>query len=287
MPSIENGLWFGATAIGAFGLLFGSFANVLIWRVPRGESIVSPGSRCPKCGHPVRWYDNIPVLSWLVLRGKCRDCDAPIAWRYPVVELASAGLWLAALWRWGLAPQLPVTIVFFYMLLVLSVVDLDTRRLPTPLVWAVATAGALGVAASLITGMPWGPVTGTGLPGWLGNPLVVSLLGFALGGGTSVAIAMLYSTIRKSDGLGFGDVRLLGAMGIVLGPYVLLAYALANVLGVFGAIPALIAAKKASKEGQGAPLAIPFGPYLALAGVITTLWGPALWGAYLRMLRVG
>jgi len=319
--------WLVCLVLGAFGLVFGSFANVLIWRMPRGESIVSPGSRCPSCEHPIRWYDNVPVISWLALRGKCRDCGEPIAWRYPAVELASGALWVLAFWRWGLSPSLPLAIVFFYVLLVLAVIDIDTRRLPTPLVAVIAVAGWIGVLAHWVTGLEFGPLIGSGGGGWLGHPAVVAMIGFVAGGGTSVAVATLYSLLRKADGLGFGDVRLLGAMGIVLGPYVLLAYALANVFGVFGAIPVMIRGRRAAREevaedrvagdrdsgdafwdrdavppsvedsrdetpavGDEAdsgsaptpPLSIQFGPFLALAGVVTALWGPALWHAYLH-----
>jgi leader peptidase (prepilin peptidase)/N-methyltransferase len=277
---------FYLVVLGAFGLLFGSFANVLIWRVPRGESIVSPGSHCPQCGHAVRWYDNIPVVSWIVLRRRCRDCGQPIPWRYPTVELASGALWVLGGWYWGFSTLAPLAIVFFYMLLVLSVIDLDTRRLPTPLVSVIGVAAFLAVAATLVTGLPFGPLTGTGGPGWLGSPAVVAILGFALGTGVSLGIAALYGLLRGREGLGFGDVRLLGAMGLVLGPYVLLAYALANVLGVLGAVPTLVAARRRPEQGKHAPLAIPFGPFLALAGIITALWGPAMWTAYLRALGV-
>jgi leader peptidase (prepilin peptidase)/N-methyltransferase len=289
----EQFVAFYLVCLGAFGLLFGSFANVLVWRVPRGESIVSPGSHCPKCGHPIRWYDNIPVVSWLALGRRCRDCGEPISWRYPAVELASGALWVIAGWRWGFSTLTPLAIVFFYMLLVLAVVDIDTRRLPTPLVSVIAIAAVLAVAASLATGLPFGPLTGTGGAGWPGSPAVVALAGLALGAGVAIGIATAYGRLRGREGLGFGDVRLLGAMGLVLGPYVLLAYALANIFGVFGAIPALLAVRRhgpdaedrdPDTEGDRLPLSIPFGPFLGLAGVITALAGPAMWAAYLRLL---
>lgn len=273
--------------LGAFGLLFGSFANVLIWRVPRGESIVSPGSHCPKCGHDVRWYDNIPLVSWLCLRASCRDCGQPIPWRYPAVELASSALWVGAYLRWGLAPELPLAIVFFYMLLVLTVIDLDTRRLPTSLVGVIAIAGAIGAVLSWSVGLRFGPIVGVTPSGFLSIPIVSAALGFLMGGGIAIGIAFLYSTVRKADGLGFGDVRLLGAMGLILGPYVLLAYALANVLGVFGAIPALLRARQSQVDkSENPPVAIPFGPFLAAAGIVTAMWGPAIWIGYLRMVGI-
>ena len=269
--------------LGAFGLLFGSFANVLIWRVPRGESIVSPGSHCPHCDHDIRWYDNVPVLSWSLLRGRCRDCGAPISMRYPVIELASGGLWVTAGLVWGLSPATPLAIVFLYLLLVLSAIDLDTRRLPTPLVGALAIGAAVAAVAAQVTGLPFGPLVGVAASGWLSQPVLAAAVGFAAGAGTSMLIAMLYRALRGVDGLGFGDVRLLGAMGLVLGPYVLLAYALGNILGVLVAVPQTVLARK------GGPLSarsIPFGPFLALAGVLTALWGPAMWSWYLGLLGV-
>jgi leader peptidase (prepilin peptidase)/N-methyltransferase len=269
--------------LGAFGLLFGSFANVLIWRVPRGESIVSPGSHCPRCGHDVRWYDNIPVLSWVLLRGRCRDCGEPISPRYPVVELASCALWVLAGWVWGFSPAAPLGIAFLYLLLVLSAIDLDTRRLPTPLVGALAGLAAVAAVASQITGIGFGPLTGVAATGWLAQPALVAAVGFAAGAGTSMAIALLYRALRGRDGLGFGDVRLLGAMGLVLGPFVLLAYALGNIIGVLVALPqALLSRKKGSLSTRS----IPFGPFLAVGGVLTALWGPAMWAWYLRLLGV-
>jgi leader peptidase (prepilin peptidase)/N-methyltransferase len=280
---------FAYVCLGAFGLLFGSFANVLIWRVPRGESIVSPGSHCPRCGHDIRWYDNVPVLSWLVLRGRCRDCGEPIAWRYPAVELASGALWLLAGWRFGLSPALPLAVVFFYLLLVLSVIDLDHRRLPTPL---VATLGGIALVAAIaaqFTGLAFAPLTSEPGSGLLGSPLFLAGLGFALGAGTSWGISAVYSTLRGKQGLGFGDVRLLGAMGFVLGPYVLLAYALANILGVAGAIPAMLVARRRLDDSEAVPLgqaSFPFGPFLAIAGVLTALAGPQMWGAYLQLFTV-
>jgi len=267
--------------LGAFGLLFGSFANVLIWRVPRGESIVSPGSHCPKCGHEVRWYDNIPVVSWLVLRGRCRDCAAPISARYPVIELASGALWVLAGLVWGFSPSIPLAISFLYLLLVLSAIDLDTRRLPTPLVAALAIVAAVAAVAAQVTGLPFGPLAGMAATGWFSYPIVTAAVGFAAGAGTSMLIAMIYRAVRGADGLGFGDVRLLGAMGLVLGPFVLLAYALGNIIGVLVAVPQALLAKKG---GSLSARSIPFGPFLALGGVLTVLWGPAMWGWYLGLL---
>lgn len=281
---------FAYVCLGAFGLIFGSFANVLIWRVPRGESIVSPGSCCPKCGHAIRWYDNIPVVSWLVLRGRCRDCGEPIAWRYPAVELASAALWLLAGWRFGLSWQVPLAVAFFNLLLVLSVIDVEHRRLPTPLIYALGGVAVVATLSAQVTGLPFSPLTPVASSGVLASPLVASGLGLMLGAGVAWGIAAAYGRIRGREGLGFGDVRLLGAMGLVLGPFVLLAYALANVFGLLGAIPLMFAARKRAGGKDRTPVgqvSFAFGPYLALGGLVTALAGPALWSGYLRLFGGG
>lgn len=274
---------FYLVSLGLFGLLFGSFANVLIWRIPRGGSIVSPPSHCPRCEHSIRWYDNIPVVSWVLLRGRCRDCGQPISWRYPVVEVCSGLLWVLAGAWWGVSFATPLAVAFLYLLLVLSVIDLDTRRLPTPLVATLAVVGAAAAVAAQVTGLSFGPLVGLAATGWLAQPVLAAAVGFAAGAGTSIAIAMVYRMMRGREGLGFGDVRLLGAMGLVLGPFVLLAYALGNILGVMVGLPQALLARR------GGPLSarsIPFGPFLALGGVLTALWGPTIWTWYLNLLNM-
>lgn len=266
--------------LGLFGLVFGSFANVLIWRVPRDESIVSPPSHCPNCGHEVRWYDNIPVVSWLVLRARCRDCGERISVRYPLVELASGALWMLAGWRWGVSAATPCAIALFYLLLVLSAIDLDTRRLPTVLVAVLAGIGAGAAVVSQVTGLSAGPLAGTASTGWLSAPMVAAAVGFVLGGGIAWGLAAAYALLRGRTGLGFGDIRLLGAIGIFLGPYVLLAYGLANVIGLVGAIGTVV---RRPRDGRQ-PISIPFGPYLALGTVLTALAGPSIWAWYLRLV---
>lgn len=269
-----------ACVLGLFGLLFGSFANVLIWRVPRGESIVSPPSHCPSCGHEVRWYDNVPVVSWLVLRGRCRDCGEPISVRYPVIEAASAALCaLAGAW-WGLAPTAVAAACFFYLLLVLSVIDVDTGRLPNPLVAALALIGAGGVVFSMLTGVQAVPLIRQ--EGLLLAPAFAAVAGSAAGAGVSGLVAAVYALVRGREGLGMGDVKLLGAMGVFLGPYVLLAYVFANLVG---AIWGVVAA--ARSRGDGAGLKIRFGPFLAAGGVVSALLGQGVWAWYLRLVGLG
>ena len=264
---------FFLVALLVFGLIFGSLANVVIWRFPRGESLSSPGSHCPKCGHDVRWYDNIPVVSWLALRGRCRDCGEPISPRYPAVELLSGLLWLAAGLAFGVSGTTVFAIVLFYLLLVLAFIDLDTKRLPNPIVLALAVVGLVGAAVSQAVGVTLCPVVGVAREGWLSGPLVAALFGAALGGGVTLGIALLYRSVRGADGLGMGDVKLMAAMGLYLGSYSLLALVLGSLLGTIAVLPAL-------GRGASGKTRIPFGPFLALGGVLAALLGPALWAWY-------
>lgn len=273
--------WFWVMGLGVFGLVFGSFANVVIWRLPRGESVVAPGSHCPSCGHAIRWHDNIPVLSWLVLRGRCRDCGGRISMRYPLVELLSGTLWLAAGLRFGVSAQAVLAVVFFYALLVLTFIDLDTFRLPNAIVGGLAAVGLGGAVLSQLTGLAAVPLLPAAARGAFGQPLVWSALGAALGASLSGAIAAVYGRLRGRTGLGMGDVKLLGVMGLFLGPYVLLALFVGSALG---AVSGLIDA--ARRTESVATHRVPFGPYLALGGVVSVLVGPAAWAWYVSLLGV-
>lgn len=262
-----------AAAMFVFGLLVGSFANVVIWRFPRGESLSSPGSRCPSCAAPVRWYDNIPVISWLLLRGRCRSCSQPIASRYPAVELLSGLLWLAAAVSYGVSVQAVIGGFFFWTLLILTFIDLDTMRLPNPIVAALAVFGLIGAVISQFADVVWVPLTGGGAA-----PLLLAVLGAVLGAGLSGAVAALYAGVRGRSGFGMGDVKLLGAMGLFLGPYVLLALFIGS---LFGAVVGIVTA--ARSEG-GLSTKIPFGPFLALGGIFTALIGPEVVRLYMSLI---
>ncbi len=268
--------WFFLLALALFGLAFGSFGNVVIWRFPRGESLSSPPSRCPACETPIAWHDNIPVASWLLLRGKCRACGTRISPRYPIVELLSGVLWVAAGLKFGQTAQTAFAIAFFYLLLLLSFIDWDIMRLPDPLVGLTALVGLVGAVAATVLRVALVPLTPTlGLPA---APLTTALVGALVGIGVSVVIALLYSAVRKVDGFGGGDVKLLGAMGIFLGPYVLLAFFAGSVLG---AVYGLVAT---GAHRLGLQTKFPFGPFLAIGAVLTVLWGPVAWGAYVGLL---
>lgn len=267
---------FFTVAFGLFGLLFGSFANVVIWRVPRGESIVSPGSHCPGCNKPIVWYDNIPVLSWLLLKGRCRACGQPISARYPIIEAASGVLFVTAAIVFGPTARGAFAAWFFWFLLVLTAIDIDCMRLPNPLVGALAILGVLGILYASMAGEAAVPLVGVAREGSFASPAASAALGVALGAGLSLAVATAYGALRGKSGLGMGDVKLLGALGIFLGPYVLVALFLASVAGaIFGVL--------ASRGGRLAEKRIPFGPWLALGGLMTAITGPAIVGWYLRV----
>lgn len=270
--------WFFLMSVGLFGLLFGSLANVIIWRVPRGESIVSPGSHCPGCGTPIRWYDNIPVISWVVLGARCRECGGRISARYPIVEAASGVLWLAAALRWGMSVRTLFGIALFYLLLILTLIDLDHMRLPNSIVAALGILGVVGVLVAHVGVEPAVPLFAGG--GLLGSPLAYAATGILIGGGISVAMAGMYALIRKSAGLGMGDIKLLAVLGVFFGPYVLMVLMAASLLG---AVVGIVALRRHKGAGQAR---IPFGPFLASGALIVALWGPAVLDWYLRLAGV-
>ncbi|MDY0341307.1 MAG: prepilin peptidase [Coriobacteriia bacterium] len=265
--------WLFALLMGVFGLVFGSFANVVIWRVPRGESIVGPGSHCPACDAPIAWYDNIPVLSWVVLRGECRACHTSIAIRYPLVELASGGLFVLAAVMFGFGLQAVVGGVLFWFLLVLSVIDLDHMRLPNLLVAMLAAGGLVAMFVSEFTEVTLVPLVPLPVSGPLASSLAYGFLGVLLGAGAPAFAAGLYGLIRGKRGLGMGDVKLLSVLGLYFGPYVLLVLFVGSLIGmVMGLVTA--------RDGKISESRIPFGPWLAVGAVVVTLIGPFLWGWY-------
>lgn len=268
--------WFGFIVFLGYGLVFGSFANVVIWRFPRGESLSHPGSRCPSCGTSIRWYDNIPVVSWLRLGGRCRACEAPISPRYPAVEIISGLLWVLAWLTWGFTVRAAFGVAFFYLLLILAAIDLDTYRLPNALVGLMAVIGTIGVVASALTGLEALPLMTAEGP--LASPVAFAVAGSVAGAGLALGIALVYQLARKREGFGMGDVKLLAAMGPFLGLYTLLALFVASLVGAIVGV----AVSRRSEDGLSAR--IPFGPFLALGAVVTAVVGPAIWGWYAGLL---
>jgi leader peptidase (prepilin peptidase)/N-methyltransferase len=247
-----------AGAAAMFGLLFGSFFNVVIHRMPRRQSLVSPGSSCPGCGSAVRPYDNIPVLSWLLLRGRCRSCAAPISARYPLVEAGTAALLAAvALAHGSDAERLWLGLVLVAFLVPMALIDLEHRIIPNRL---TGPAAIVAIALGLVVD-----------PG--GEP--ARLAAAAAAGGVFLAAAM-----AKPGGMGMGDVKLAGVLGLFLGPAVAVALLVALVTGV--AVGAAIIARVGVVAGR--KTAVPFGPFLALGGLVAVLVGPELLDAYLSTL---
>lgn len=254
------------------GLAFGSFANVVVWRFPRGESLSVPGSHCPSCNHPIRWRDNIPVLSWLVLRARCRDCGAPIHWRYPSIELLTALLWVLAVREFGASAQAVVAAAAFYLLLILAFIDLDLRRLPNPIVATLAIIGVAAVIVSQATGIELAPLTDPSRSSI--TPLLAAVIGSVSAAGVALGIALLYSATRGRQGLGMGDVKLLAALGPFLGVYTIGVLVLGS---LFGTVWGVIAA---SRSGEGGRTRFAFGPCLAAAGIVIAVVGPEIWQWY-------
>jgi leader peptidase (prepilin peptidase)/N-methyltransferase len=245
------------------GLLTGSFANVVIYRVPAGESIVSPGSACPVCGHDIRWYDNVPVLSWLFLRGRCRDCNEPFSVRYPLVELATGVLFGLVAWRLGASWLLPGELLFAWTLVVLALIDAATRRIPNRLTYPLAPALLVILAAgALLAGAP--------------ESALRALLGGLAAGGALLLLALI-----APRGMGMGDVKLAGLIGIGLGvlgwPEVVVGIMGGFVLGGVAGVALLATGLRSRKD------MIPFGPYLAAGALLSLLWGAELADAYLSL----
>ncbi|HSU14190.1 prepilin peptidase [Longimicrobium sp.] len=239
-------LWAYAALIGA---CVGSFLNVCIYRWPAGESVVHPGSRCPSCGTAIRWYDNLPIIGWLLLRGKCRTCGERISIQYPLIELTTASLWVAAVLRHGFTWQALSSAVFFTLLLGIALTDARTYIIPDQFTWG-------GLVMGLFLSLAPGGIDP--LQSFLG-----ALLGFAL----LWVIAVLGEVVFRKPAMGGGDIKMMAMVGAFLGPPgVLLTIFLGALFGslIFGPI--------SLKTGK----LVPFGIFLALGAGITEPWGHAI-----------
>lgn len=260
---MDEGGFSGMGALVAFmiGCCLGSFYNVVIHRWPRGESIVSPPSRCPACSRPIRWYDNIPILSFVLLHGRYRYCRHPISWRYPAVELMAGVLAAGIFHVFGWNPSGVIFFVFASLLLVIAFIDLDTYLIPDFL----SLGGMVfGLAASAVF-----PHTR-----WLD-----SFIGVLLGGGLFFAVAWGYQRLRKQDGLGGGDIKLLAMIGAFIGwKGVLFTVFFSSVVGAAVGLVAMAWSRK------GWVMRIPFGPFLSLGAITYMFWGERLTAWYFESL---
>ncbi|MGE3508501.1 MAG: A24 family peptidase, partial [Vicinamibacterales bacterium] len=240
------------------GAVIGSFLNVCIYRLPRGRSVVWPASACPSCQRALSWYENVPVLAWLALRGRCRTCRTPISVRYPVVELLTGAMCAAALWYYGPTVLFVSRFVFGCALIVLFAIDLEHQLLPNVITLPGIVVGFL---FSLATG-----------PGWLS-----SLLGILVGGGVLFGVAEAYYRIRHEEGLGMGDVKMLAMVGAFLGwPATLMTLMMGSVAGSVVGMAMIVLRRGDMKY------ALPFGTFLAMGAALSATVGPHLLDWYLQ-----
>jgi leader peptidase (prepilin peptidase)/N-methyltransferase len=241
----------------AFGAVIGSFLNVCIYRIPKGRSVVWPGSACGSCGHMLAWYENIPIVSYLVLRGRCRACRSPISLRYPLVEFLTAAMFALAFWWYGPTLLLLSRLLFGCALIVLFAIDLEYHLLPN----VVTLPG-------IVAGFVFSFVTA---PGWF-----ASLIGIFVGGGVLWLVAEGYYLLRHEEGLGMGDVKMLAMIGAFVGwKLTLVALMMASFAGSIVGILFIV-----SRRG-GLKYALPFGTFLALGAALAATIGPGVLNWYL------
>jgi len=247
-------------AIIIFGGIIGSFLNVCIYRLPRNKSIIFPSSLCPACEKPIKFYDNIPVISYLLLKGKCRECSVHISIRYPLVELITALFFFMLFKKYGLSFEFFVSILFISLLIAISFIDLDFRIIPD-----VLSIGGL-IAGFVLA--------------FFRQPFFFypdALYGILLGGGILFVIAYGYELLRKREGMGGGDIKLLGMIGAFCGiKGVLFSLMSGSLLGTMVGIPMMMI------KGEDSKYAIPFGPFLSLGALIFIFIGDKIMSVFLN-----
>ncbi len=243
------------------GLCIGSFLNVCIYRLPAGKSIVRPASACPACGASISWYDNIPLVSYIILKGRCRGCRAAISIRYPLVELL-CGLFAWTSWiRFGHPLSALIYFIFIAALLLITFIDIDHRIIPDIISLPGIPLGFL--ASFVLPQLKWSD----------------SLIGIAAGGGILLAVALGYQLVTGNDGMGVGDIKLLAMIGAFVGwKGVLFTVMASSLIGTFVGIVLML------RSGKGMKMAIPFGPFLAVGAMIYIYFGPRLIDLYFGLL---
>ncbi len=265
---------------GVFGLIFGSFLNVCIARLPKDESIVTPRSRCPKCGHAIRWYDNVPVLSYIFLGGRCRDCRTRISPIYPFVELLTAGIWITGFARYQLSPEFIKVTVFNMLVLIIVFTDLLERRVPHAVTLSGMLAGFLFSLAVPVEARPLEWILGRigFAPGETTLSVLGGVAGAFIGGGLFFVVGEAFYRMsgKTKEYLGFGDVMLMLMVGFFLGPLLTLATILFGSLGgTLIALPLNLIARFRNYHW-------PYATFLGAAAIVVSLWGERLLEAYLR-----
>lgn len=244
------------------GLCIGSFLNVCIYRLPVSKSIIHPGSMCSNCGTPIASYDNIPILSYLWLKGRCRHCRTKISIRYPVVELLVGLLALGTYLRFGQPTESLIYFVFLAVLVVVTFIDLDHRIIPD-----IITLPGIPIFFAASFALP--DIT-----------YKEALLGIVIGGGSLFLVAWTYSTITKKEGMGGGDIKLLAMMGAVVGwKGVLFTIFVASLVGTLAGLAVMLQTRKDMK------LAVPFGPFLSIGCIAYIFFGTPLMAWYFNLLQ--
>jgi leader peptidase (prepilin peptidase)/N-methyltransferase len=281
----------GTIFAGLLGLAFGSFLNVCLSRWPEGESIVHPRSHCRSCGHTLAWWENVPLVSWLALRGRCRSCRAWISWRYPLVELAIGALWALQAWRFctvmGLpdAPTLDIALadiigkmIFYWLLIALAVLDAENLWLPD---WLTLPGIALGFLFAVFLG----PLDDSWWS-WGNTALLAAqrdLIAILIGAGLLLLIRFVYWLIRRREGLGLGDVKLMAMLAAWLSLFpALFAFGFAVVLGALVALIMLFVSYLRADTDMWALKKLPLGTFLCVGGIVSGLWGERILEVYLH-----
>jgi leader peptidase (prepilin peptidase)/N-methyltransferase len=269
---------------GLFGLAFGSFLNVCLSRWPEGESIVQPASHCRNCSHTLSWWENIPFFSWLALRGRCRNCRAWIGWRYPLVEAAVGLLWATVGWRTNIAffPAVYAAglMLFVWLMVALAILDAEHLWLPDFLTIPGILSGLLwwilgGVLVGHALKMPWETKDL--------KEIGLRVLGILLAAGLILLIRWTYQRIRKQEGLGLGDAKLMALLAAWLGlPLTMVAFVIAVLLGSLTAL-VLLVRPALQRDGETWALSkLPLGTFLCIGGIVSSLCGQPILSAYLR-----
>jgi len=258
---VENtDLWIILAVVFILGAIIGSFLNVCIYRIPAGVSIVFPASRCPACSSGLRWYHNIPILSYVFLRGKCAYCAKKISLRYPSIEALNGLLFVLVFYHFGVSTISLVFFLFVSALVVITFIDLDYQIIPD----AISLPGiVVGFCCSFL--LPW--------VGWQN-----SLFGLLLGGGSLFAVASVYEFLTKKEGMGGGDIKLLAMIGAFLGWKAILPIIFfSSLAGTVVGVPLMLL------KGKDSRFAIPFGPFLAAASIFYLFWGSTVIRWYLTL----
>jgi len=295
---------FSTVFAGLLGLAFGSFLNVCVSRWPAGESIVKPASHCRNCGHPLAWWENVPLVSWAALRGRCRKCGAWIGWRYVIVEAAVGGLWAFRAWQAFPAapsPWMPASLLWYHVadavcgmvliwiLVCLAVLDAEHLWLPDRITWP-------GIALGIVLGLLRLPVltrlsASTGLPlaeeiensrYGIYTPALQLILGAIAAAGLVLLIRWVYWLVRRREGIGLGDAKLMALLAAWLGfAGALLAFGIGTVLGAVVAVVVLMLSREQGNDAR-ALIKLPLGTFLCIGGIVSSLWGNPIIAAYMR-----